>query len=155
MSRGKEPRMELEYTPQQLEAINHLDGNLQIIACAGSGKTQVISQRIVNILNEKGPSGITPANIVAFTFTEKAAGELKNRIHKICKDELGAEFGLAEMYVGTIHGFCLDLLQTYLFKYLKYSILSDVQQRLLIDRHTQESGFKSLTTLDGKPLKQF
>ncbi|OGW33246.1 MAG: hypothetical protein A2X58_10920 [Nitrospirae bacterium GWC2_56_14] len=145
----------MEYTPHQQEAINHLDGNLQIIACAGSGKTQVISQRIVNILLEKGSAGITPANIVAFTFTDKAAGELKNRIHKLAREQLGSEFGLAEMYVGTIHGFCLNLLQTYLFKYLKYSVLSDVQQRLLIDRHNQESGLRSLTTLDGKPLKQF
>jgi DNA helicase-2/ATP-dependent DNA helicase PcrA len=145
----------MEYTPHQQEAINHLDGNLQIIACAGSGKTQVISQRIVNILRKKASEGITPANIVAFTFTEKAAGELKNRIHKLCKDEYGDEYGLAEMYVGTIHGFCLDMLQNFLFKFLKYSVLSDVQQRLLIDRHSQESGLKSLSTLDGKPLKSY
>jgi DNA helicase II / ATP-dependent DNA helicase PcrA len=145
----------MKYTPHQQEAINHLDGNLQIIACAGSGKTQVISQRIINILREKASEGVRPANIVAFTFTDKAAGELKNRIHKLANDQLGSDFGLAEMYVGTIHGFCLNLLQTYLFKYLKYSVLSDVQQRLLIDRHNQESGLRSLTTLDGKPLKQF
>lgn len=147
--------MELEYTPQQLEAINHLDGNLQIIACAGSGKTQVISQRIVNILKEKGPSGITPANIVAFTFTEKAAGELKNRIHKLAEEQLGADVGLAEMYVGTIHGFCLNMLQTYLFKFLKYSVLSEVQQRLLIDRHSRESGLSDLTTTTGQPLQRW
>lgn len=145
----------MDYTPKQLEAINYLDGNLQIIACAGSGKTQVISQRIVNILKEKGACGIKPANIVAFTFTDKAAGELKNRIHKLAREQLGSEFGLAEMYVGTIHGFCLNMLQTYLYKYLKFSVLSEVQQRLLIDRHTQESGLKSLFTLDGKPLKQY
>jgi len=147
--------MELEYTPQQLEAISHLDGNLQIIACAGSGKTQVISQRIVNILKEKGPSGITPANIVAFTFTEKAAGELKNRIHKLAGEQLGADVGLAEMYVGTIHGFCLNMLQTYLFKFLKYSVLSEVQQRLLIDRHSRESGLSDLTTTTGQPLQRW
>lgn len=142
----------MDYTPHQQEAIGHLDGNLQIIACAGSGKTQVISQRIVNILREKGSVGITPANIVAFTFTDKAAGELKNRIHMIAREQLGSQFGLAEMFVGTIHGFCLDMLQTNLFKYLKYSVLSEVQQRLLIDRHSKESGFSDLATTDGKPL---
>lgn len=145
----------MEYTPFQQEAINHLNGNLQIIACAGSGKTQVISQRIVNILREKSPSGLTPANIVAFTFTDKAAGELKNRIHKLAREQLGSEFGLAEMYVGTIHGFCLDMLQTYLFKFLKYSVLSEVQQRLLIDRHCNESGLTDLHTLDGQQLKRW
>lgn len=145
----------MEYTPHQLEAINHLDGNLQIIACAGSGKTQVISQRIVNILREKSSVGITPANIVAFTFTDKAAGELKNRIHKLVREQLGSEFGLAEMYVGTIHGFCLDLLQTYLFKFLKYSVLSEVQQRLLIDRHSRESGLTDLFTTTGQQLQRW
>ncbi len=145
----------MEYTDQQRDAINHLDGNLQIIACAGSGKTQVISQRIVNILREKASENITPANIVAFTFTEKAAGELKNRIHKLANEQLGSDFGLAEMYVGTIHGFCLNMLQTYLFKFLKYSVLSEVQQRLLIDRHSRESGLSDLTTTTGQKLERW
>jgi len=48
-----------------------------IVACAGSGKTQVISQRIVEILKQPG---VEPKNIVAFTFTEKAAAELKERV---------------------------------------------------------------------------
>lgn len=145
----------MEYTDNQKQAIETLDGNLQIIACAGSGKTQVISQRIVNILKTKAGDGIGPANIVAFTFTDKAAGELKDRIHRLCKEQLGSDIGLAEMYVGTIHGFCLDLLQSYEHRYLKYSVLSDVQQRLLIDRHSQESGLSDLVTHDGKPLKRW
>lgn len=145
----------MQYTDNQKEAIRTLDGNLQIIACAGSGKTQVISQRIANILRDKAGVGVGPANIVAFTFTDKAAGELKDRIHRLCKEQLGTDIGLAEMYVGTIHGFCLDLLQTYQHKYLKYSVLSDVQQRLLIDRHSRESGLSDLTTHDGKPLKRW
>ena len=65
------------YTPAQQEAIACLDTPLQIIACAGSGKTQVISQRISEIL--KLP-GVEPRHVVAFTFTEKAAAELKDRI---------------------------------------------------------------------------
>ena len=121
----------------------------------GSGKTQVISQRIVNILREKATEGIGPGNIVAFTFTDKAAGELKDRIHRLCKEQLGSDVGLAEMYVGTIHGFCLDLLQSYEHRYLKYTVLSDVQQRLLIDRHSRESGLSDLMTHDGKPLKRW
>lgn len=145
----------MQYTEQQQQAIDHLDGNLQVIACAGSGKTQVLAQRIVNLLRTKAAEGITPANIVAFTFTEKAAGELKDRIHRLCREQLGRDVGLAEMFVGTIHGFCLDLLQTYEHRYLKYSVLGDVQQRLLIDRHSTESGLTDLTTHDGKPLKRW
>lgn len=145
----------MEYTPNQRDAINHLDGNLQIIACAGSGKTQVVAQRVVNILREKKGQGVEPANIVAFTFTEKAAGELKDRVHTLCKEQLGTTIGLADMYVGTIHGFCLDLLQTYLYRYLKYRVLDDVKQRLLIDRHSSGSGLTDLTTLNGVQLRRW
>jgi len=145
--------MAILYTNSQQKAIDHINGNLQIIACAGSGKTQVLAQRIVNILAKK--KRIEPKNIVAFTFTEKAAGELKDRVYGLCKAQLGDVLGLADMYVGTIHGFCLDLLQTYLYKYLKYSVISEVQQRLLIDRNSNASGLTDLHTHDGKPLKRW
>jgi DNA helicase-2/ATP-dependent DNA helicase PcrA len=71
------------YTPAQLAAIDHLDGNLQLIACAGSGKTEVVAQRVVSLLRPtaEGGAGSTPENIIAFTFTDKAAAELKERIH--------------------------------------------------------------------------
>ena len=59
------------------------------------------------------------------------------------------------MYVGTIHGFCLDLLQTYLYKFLKYSVLSEVQQRLLIDRHSNESGLTDLVITTGQRLQRW
>ena len=68
------------YTDSQREAIECLDRTLQIIACAGSGKTQVISQRIANILVS---NDVQPRNIVAFTFTEKAAAELKDRVLRV------------------------------------------------------------------------
>jgi DNA helicase-2/ATP-dependent DNA helicase PcrA len=145
----------MEYTSNQKKAIETLDGNLQIIACAGSGKTQVISQRIVNILRDKADEGVGPGNIVAFTFTDKAAGELKDRIHGLCREQLGGTQGLAEMFVGTIHGFCLDLLQSYQYRFLKYRVLNDVQQRLLIDRHCKQAGLKDLVTRDGKELKRW
>ena len=67
-------------TPEQLEAIAEIDRNLQIIACAGSGKTEVITRRIAGILQSK--SNVRPENIVAFTFTEKAAESMKRRIAK-------------------------------------------------------------------------
>ena len=63
----------LNYTPRQFEAITTLDKNLQIKACAGSGKTQVISQRIIEILK----TGVHSSKVIAFTYTEKAAGELQ------------------------------------------------------------------------------
>src|SRR5690349_3090999 len=96
----------IPYTEAQLDAIRHIDGNLQIIACAGSGKTQVISERVAEILERKRQEGIRPSNIVAFTFTDRAAAALKDRIARRIDARLGAIPGLAELYVGTIHGYC-------------------------------------------------
>lgn len=59
-----------------LQAVQHRGSHVQIIASAGSGKTEVVSQRVVELLAE----GVAPEAIVAFTFTERAAEELKNRI---------------------------------------------------------------------------
>jgi ATP-dependent exoDNAse (exonuclease V) beta subunit len=132
--------------PDQLHAIADIDKNLQIIACAGSGKTQVISERIVNTLRTRADKGVTPANIVAFTFTEKAAAELKDRIHRLCRDQLGSDQGLGDMYIGTIHGFCLNILQEPpLYRFLKYQVLSEVHQRLFIDRNSHLCGPGSLS----------
>lgn len=74
------------YTGSQADAIHEHTAPLQLIAGAGSGKTQVISQRISNIL---GLPGAAPKNVIAFTFTEKAAAELKERIHRIVREEHG------------------------------------------------------------------
>ena len=146
----------MDYSKSQRRAIDTIDRNLQIIACAGSGKTEVISARIVNILQRKKSDGITPANIVAFTFTQKAAGELKDRIQRLCVKTLGTDTGLADMFVGTIHGYCLNLLQEPpVFKFLKYSVLSDVQQRLLIDRNSRKSGLQSVPLLKGGYLQRW
>ena len=72
----------MDYTAAQRQAIETIDRNLQIIACAGSGKTQVISARIVRILQQ----GVPLSAVVAFTFTEKAAGELKGRIDRLARN---------------------------------------------------------------------
>lgn len=68
-------------SPQQIEAVNAIDEDVEIIACAGARKTGVITRRIVNILKSK--SVVSPENIVAFTFTKRAAEELKSRIYSM------------------------------------------------------------------------
>lgn len=145
------------YTHAQLAAIDHLDGNLQLIACAGSGKTEVVAQRVVNLLRPKAEGGAdcTPENIIAFTFTDKAAAELKDRIHTRCHEAFGIVTGLAEMYIGTIHGYCLDLLKSEVPKYMKYEVLNEVQQTLFIDRYSRASGLTSSATLNGITLKRY
>lgn len=130
----------MRYTPDQQKAINTLDKNLQIIACAGSGKTQVISQRIVNILDHDTP----PAKIIAFTYTEKAAGELQARILKLCREQKPELKGLAEMYVGTIHSWCLNVLRDYKYEFQKYSVLDEIKLKLFVDRNFNTIGMKVL-----------
>ncbi len=93
--------------------------------------------------------GIRPRNIVAFTFTKKAAAELKERIVTMVAAHFGALNGLAEMYVGTIHGFCLDFLQSYLFRFLKYSPLNEVQTRLIVARNSRKSGLAEVEIITG------
>ena len=130
------------YTKNQIEAINTIDDNLQIIACAGSGKTQVISERIVNILKTK--QGISPENVLAFTYTEKAASELKNRILRLCEEQLGNIQGVADMYIGTIHGWCLQTLQDNILEFQKYSILDEIRLKLFVDRNFRDIGMTDL-----------
>lgn len=138
------PEAALAYTAPQLEAIKTIHQNLQIVACAGAGKTQVVAERVAQILEEGLSQGVHPRNIVAFTFTERAGAELKDRILQRIKARLGEITGMAEMYVGTIHGYCLQLLQGSLPQYFKYSVLNEVQARLLVDRASNKSGLSDL-----------
>ena len=145
----------MEYTGAQRAAIGTLDEPLLIVACAGSGKTQVISERIVEILRRPG---VEPRNIVAFTFTEKAAAELKERVTSLTTAAFPDMTGLAELFIGTMHGYARDLLQTYVPLTFKRNVLSDIQTRLFIDRNSRASG---LTVTDAvvngvqKKLKRF
>ncbi len=131
------------YTDSQRQAINCLDRPLQIIACAGSGKTQVISQRIANILAREDAE---PRNIIAFTFTEKAAAELKDRVLRVVAEQHGDLTGMAEMYVGTMHGYCLDLLQRLVPDTFKFSVLTEITARLLVYRNSKKSGLTTCPT---------
>ena len=87
----------------QKEAVLHLDGPLLIVAGAGSGKTKVLTSRIANIIKEKKAF---PNQILAVTFTNKAAKEMQNRVSKILGS---AAIGLS--WLGTFHSICAKLLR--------------------------------------------
>lgn len=145
----------MQLTEAQKKAVNTLEGNLQIIACAGSGKTQVVSERIIKILQT---DGVSPKNIVAFTYTEKAAAELKHRVLKLAKNHIGSIQGMAEMYIGTIHAWCMHFLQEHAFGYQKYSVLNDIRLKLFIDQRNHKIGMSSLNAVVKdvpRPLKRF
>lgn len=145
----------MKFTKSQQKAIAHREGHLQLIACAGSGKTETVARRVANLLDPAQQPHYIPANIVAFTFTDKAAAELKQRIVERTREALGEVPGLAEMFVGTIHAFCLDLLKTELPQYMKYEMLNEVQQYLFIDRNSKQSGLTMTTDLKGNLLKRY
>jgi DNA helicase-2/ATP-dependent DNA helicase PcrA len=145
----------MKLTEHQRRAIEHDGGNLQLIACAGSGKTEVVARRVVHLLTPGQGGRLAPRNIVAFTFTDKAAAELKERIITRCRETFARMTGLAEMFVGTIHAYCLELLKTEASKYLKYEVLNEVQQGLFVDRHSKRSGLTTSTDLSGAALKRY
>lgn len=94
---------------QQLEAIKATTGPVLIIAGPGSGKTFTLVERIVYLI--KG-EGVVPESLFVVTFTDKAARELTTRISNRLS-ELGIEFNLNEMYLGTFHSICLRILEDY------------------------------------------
>jgi DNA helicase-2/ATP-dependent DNA helicase PcrA len=103
------PGDKIVYSSEQQSIIDHREGHLQIIAGAGSGKTETISRRCATLLKE----GVNPEGIIVFTFTDRAAEELQSRIVGHVADLIGSHFlgRLTGMYIGTIHGFCLRFLQ--------------------------------------------
>ena len=145
----------MQLTPSQQSAIRHGEDNLQLIACAGSGKTEVVARRVVHLLNPANANPLVPANIIAFTFTDKAAAELKERIVTRTREALGEINGLAEMFVGTIHAFALDLIKSEIPKYLKYEVLNEIQQGLFVDRYSKQSGLTACTGLNGRALRRY
>lgn len=116
------------YTEKQQIAIDSRGSNLLILACAGSGKTEVISRRIAKLVEE----GISKNSIIAFTFTERAANELKARIRRHLEDLQPDDPSLGDMYVGTIHSFCLQLLKEIDPNYRKYEVMDEARQAALI-----------------------
>ena len=145
----------MNLTESQLRAIEHDGRNLQLIACAGSGKTEVVARRVVHLLTPETVDSLRPENIVAFTFTDKAAAELKERIVTRTREALGEITGMAEMFVGTIHAFCLELLKSESPKHLRYEVLNEVQQGLFVDRNSRKSGLTTSTDLTGAALRRY
>lgn len=116
-------------------------GNLQIIACAGSGKTEFVSTRIAYLVAQ----GIAkPENIVAFTFTERAAQELKFRIRSKIRQLIGHQPDIGDLYVGTIHSFCFELLKDYVPGYRGFDVLDEGKRYSFITSIRNDLGYSDL-----------
>lgn len=103
--------------PAQQEAVTSTEGFVRVIAGAGSGKTRALSYRFAYLVNELG---ILPGNILCVTFTNKAANEMRRRIHSLTGDN---DTG----YIGTFHSFCVSILQedSYAVQYPKSFLVLD------------------------------
>lgn len=128
------------------QAVAHRGGHIQIIAAAGSGKTEVVSQRVASLLAD----GEDPHTIVAFTFTEKAASEMKERIRQRVSARLGAGATdkLGQLFVGTIHSFCFHLLQEYAPLYETYTPLDANQLTSFLYREANRLNLKTFDRAD-------
>ena len=128
--------------PMQREAVLCTEGPLLVLAGAGSGKTRVLTHRIAYLIEEKG---VNPWNILAITFTNKAAGEMRERVDSL------VSFGAESIWVSTFHSSCVRILRRHI-EYLGYdtgfSIYDTDDQRTLM-----KQVFKTLD-VDTKQFKE-
>lgn len=128
--------------PMQKEAVLHTKGPLLILAGAGSGKTRVLTHRIAYLIEEKE---VNPWNILAITFTNKAAGEMRERVDSL------VGFGAESIWVSTFHSTCVRILRRYI-EHLGYttsfSIYDSDDQKTLM-----KQVFKTLD-IDTKQYKE-
>jgi len=124
----------------QKRVIAHNKGHLRIVACPGSGKTEVISRRVAELIK----NGVSPSTIVAFTFTEKAAEGLKLRIRKRLEEACPDKSDFGDMYIGTIDSFCLHILKELKPEFRSFDVLDSARRIAFIDRWYYRMGFRDL-----------
>ena len=132
---------------RQREAVLHGDGPLLLLAGAGSGKTRVITHRIAWLIEERG---VSPYHILALTFTNKAAGEMRERVDKL------VSHGAESIWVSTFHSTCVRILRRYIDRLgydRSFSIYDSDDQKALMkgilkDRNLDPKKYKERTFLN-------
>jgi DNA helicase-2/ATP-dependent DNA helicase PcrA len=126
-------------------AVFHRGSHVQILAGAGTGKTEVMRQRITELLAEDVP----PEAIVGVTFNVEAGEQLKKRVEEAVEahPRLGRKFldRMNNCYIGTLHSFAFQLLQRYVPKYESYDVLDDHRLAAMLSREAKRIGLKGLT----------
>lgn len=119
----------------QTEAVLHAQGPLLVLAGAGSGKTRVITYRVANLLAEHG---VPPYRLLAVTFTNKAAAEMRQRLDRLVGPEV-----VRDLWVGTFHATCARLLRRYhaaVGLSRDFVIYDDSDQKAVVTRILRASG---------------
>ena len=98
--------LEKELNPAQLEAVQNSDGPFLILAGAGSGKTRVITYRIAYLIDHRR---VQPDHILAVTFTNKAAEQMRNRVAGLLRSHR-----ISNPLISTFHSFCVRVLRRYI-----------------------------------------
>lgn len=131
---------------EQIAAIKHGQGPLLIIAGAGTGKTTVITERVKFLINEKG---VEPSQILALTFTEKAASEMQNRI-----DE-ALPYGYSQLWLMTFHSFCDRVLREsslHIGLNPAFDLLTEAESLMLLRKNIFDMDLKYFLP-HGNPMK--
>ena len=134
-------------------AVKQRDGHVQIIASAGSGKTEVVAQRMAALFAE----GVSPEQVVAFTFNEAAAKELKARMEDRVAHRLGPEFldRLNDCFVGTIHAYCFQVLQRQVPTFETYDVLDEHGLSAFLSVESNRIQLKRLNSRLFAAIKEF
>ncbi|MFA6228133.1 MAG: UvrD-helicase domain-containing protein [Patescibacteria group bacterium] len=130
----------------QKQAVTHRDGPLLIIAGAGTGKTTVITSKIAWLVTEQG---ILPEQILALTFTEKAAAEMEERVDQLLP------LGYNDLWISTFHAFCERILKEYGLEIglpADFRLLTQTEQWLLVRQNLDRFNLKHYRPL-GNPTK--
>lgn len=138
--------MKEKLNEQQQKAVRHKSGPLLIIAGAGTGKTKVITHRIANIIENKWAS---PSEILALTFTEKAAGEMQERVDTLLP------IGYEEPWISTFHSFCDRILRqesAYIGLDSSYKLMTPAESYILFRKYLFDLPLKKFRPL-GNPSK--
>jgi DNA helicase-2/ATP-dependent DNA helicase PcrA len=130
----------------QKRAVEHEDGPLLIVAGAGTGKTTVLTRRYAHLLESKK---LTSESILAVTFTEKAAGEMEDRVLQLLPN------GTYDFWISTFHGFCQRVLEEYALEIglpTHFRLLTETDAWLLLKRRIEELPLDYYRPL-GNPVK--
>ncbi len=126
-------------TKEQQDIIEATEGNIRVRAVPGSGKTFALTNRIAYLITELG---VEPSSVVAMTFTNKAAGEMKSRLKRMIGD-------MATCFAGTFHGYCNNLLKEEIYR------LAYPKTFTILDKQDEVNLLREIAEEQGLSLKDF